>query len=224
VITMTMTGGGTAVLSLQNGSGAQVAGGYQVGAAAAIVYECPATGTYYVICSQTTPTNATTTYTLSIPAPALPVFTTVAITAANVLTPNNANVTVTVNAASGSAWPMGTVTLTNTTTNQTYGPLTLTSVSATSGSATFTIASPPLGVYNLIANYTPAGPPFQPNQIPGTGSLTVGVPNVKLAPPPPPGYTLRSQGHSPVDFLQAVAVGSVSMPVNWRKAVRAARR
>jgi hypothetical protein len=105
-----------------------------------------------------------------------PVSTTTTITTASIVVPNNGSVTVTVTSKSGT--PTGSVTLT-------VDGTALPAQTLVGGTATFTIANPGPGNHTLNASYSgdmTFVPGFAPSNSP-PGSLSVGIPNVKLTPP-----------------------------------------
>jgi hypothetical protein len=181
-ITMALTGtvADYPVLSVQNSSGVQVAYAAGTSSSLTLTFSPQTADTYTIICSRTGqasttgPTNGSANYTLSIPAPVLPVGTTITITAAPIVIPNNGSVTVTVNPQTGGGTPIGTVTLSV----DGGAPM---SMSLSGGSATFTVVAPTSGNHTLTATYAGATG-FLPAP-PATGMLTVGIPNVKLVPP-----------------------------------------
>jgi hypothetical protein len=181
-ITMAMTGtvADFPVLSVQNSSGVQVAYAAGTSSSLTLTFSPQTADTYTIITSRTGqasttgPTNGTANYTLTIPYPVLPVGTTLTITAPPIVIPNNGSVTVTVNPPVGGGTPIGTVTLSV----DGGAPM---SMSLSGGSATFTVVAPGNGNHTLTANYAGATGFLPAPQ--ATGTLTVGIPNVKLVPP-----------------------------------------
>jgi hypothetical protein len=170
VITLTLAARGeTAVLSVQDSNGVQLAYVSSM-MVAQLTFSPPMTGTYTIICSQDSTTNASTAYALAIPAPVIPVMTALTINAPPVAAPNDAKVTIIVKGPDSiKETPTGSVTLIVDAKPPMMQPL-------SGGSATFTIASPGVGNHSLSATYS-----GEPRFLPGNGQ---GLLSVDMLKPP----------------------------------------
>ncbi len=178
IYTISLETTGDSFLSLQDSSGTQIAWNDDAGLsslgsplAAQIVFTPTVTGVYTIICSTgALAAGSPLNYTLVIPLPVVPESTTTSISSTLVAT-HNANVTVTVSAASGT--PTGSVTL-----SVDGGPGMTQTLSG--GSTTFSLTGLAFGLHTLKATYAGV-PAFLPSS--SSDTLSIGIPNSRLAPP-----------------------------------------